>query len=660
MPADRYPAETVSSARWIEDLERQATIIMAIFGRAGFETIAPPVIQPADVFLDLVGEDLRARTYFFTDPEGAELCLRNDLTIPACRLYAARHGSDAAPARYAYNGVVFRYQPTADVPARPREFRQVGIESFGAADAARAEAEILALSVEAVRAAGVRAPRIGIGDLGIFRALVAAIDMPERWRERLRHHFWKPAAFHRQLEQLMSPESGGHGLPDELLAEVAKLTPADAATAIERHCNALGALVAGTRTIEEVTEQVQDFAADVRSTPLPRAAADLIEAYLAIKCPAPEAADRVRTLTDAHGIDIEPALAAYEHRLRLFGEEGIDVGQLSFAASFGRAFEYYTGFVFEIVSPVLGDSLPLGGGGRYDTLVQAITAGPAVPAVGAAFHTERLLIAAQGRRPDGPSAGLGSAPAVRRPTESLVLAIPSKGRLMDDTKALLERAGLQLERGGDARGYRGQLAGLPGIEVAFVSASEIARQLRTGEVHLGVTGEDLVRETIPDAEAVVELIAPLGFGHADVVVAIPDFWIDVATMADLEEAAVLYRRRHGKRMRVATKYANITRQFFAGQRFGSAERVPEVVTLYRLVESLGATEGAPAAGTAELIVDITSTGSTLKANNLRVLRDGIILKSQATLVASRAARWSPEQQTQRAMLLGRLGFQSRA
>jgi ATP phosphoribosyltransferase len=144
------------------------------------------------------------------------------------------------------------------------------------------------------------------------------------------------------------------------------------------------------------------------------------------------------------------------------------------------------------------------------------------------------------------------------------------------------------------------------------------------------------------------------------VVAVPDFWVDVATMADLEEAAVLYRRRHGKRMRVATKYANMTRQFFAGHRFGSGDRVPEVVTLYRLVESLGATEGAPAAGTAELIVDITSTGSTLKANNLRVLNDGVMLKSQATLVASKAASWSPDQQALRAQLLDRLQIRSRA
>ena len=174
--------EPEASARWIEALDRQSTIIMAIFARAGFEPIAPAVIQPADVFLDVIGEDLRARTYVFTDPEGAELCLRPDLTIPACRLYLSRHGQDGAPARLAYNGVVFRYQPAGGSPARPREFRQAGIESFAAADPAKAEAEILALSVESVRAAGLRSFRVHIGDLGLFNALISGIDMPERWR----------------------------------------------------------------------------------------------------------------------------------------------------------------------------------------------------------------------------------------------------------------------------------------------------------------------------------------------------------------------------------------------------------------------------------------------------------------------------------------------
>ncbi|MBS0241179.1 MAG: ATP phosphoribosyltransferase [Proteobacteria bacterium] len=237
-------------------------------------------------------------------------------------------------------------------------------------------------------------------------------------------------------------------------------------------------------------------------------------------------------------------------------------------------------------------------------------------------------------------------------SDKLILAVPSKGRLMEATAELLSKGGLTLHR--HDRGYRGEVVGMSGVEVAYVSASEIADLLRKGEVHLGVTGEDLVRDLIPEAERDVDLLRKLGFGHADVVVAVPDFWIDVSTMSDLEEAAILYRRRHGMRMRVATKYRTLTRMFFAGHRYGGEPRSVDAVTMYRIVESLGATEGAPASGLAELIVDITSTGSTLRANGLRVLDDGVILKSEANLVASRKAPLAPMAERARAELLERI------
>ena len=216
-----------------------------------------------------------------------------------------------------------------------------------------------------------------------------------------------------------------------------------------------------------------------------------------------------------------------------------------------------------------------------------------------------------------------------RPNAALTLAVPSKGRLQENAFNFFARAGLKLMQGRGARDYRGVLREIPGVEVAFLSASEIVSQLATGAAHLGVTGEDLVRETMADADQKVELLTPLGFGHANVVVAVPQAWIDVRTMADLEDVAAAFRARRGERMRVATKYVNSTRRFFA----------EKGVTDYRIVESLGATEGAPAAGQAELIVDITTTGATLKANALKILDDGIMLCSQANLVASRAANW---------------------
>ncbi len=212
---------------------------------------------------------------------------------------------------------------------------------------------------------------------------------------------------------------------------------------------------------------------------------------------------------------------------------------------------------------------------------------------------------------------------------NLVLAVPSKGRLQENAAAFFARAGLSVTQSRGLRDYRGRIAGVDGVEVAFVSAGEIVALLAAGTAHLGVTGEDLVRETVADADAKFELLAPLGFGHANVVVAVPQAWIDVKTMADLEDVAAAFRAKRGERMRVATKYVNLTRRFFAACH----------VTDYRIVESSGATEGAPVAGAAELIVDITTTGSTLAANGLKVIDDGIILRSQANLVASLSAPW---------------------
>jgi ATP phosphoribosyltransferase len=216
-------------------------------------------------------------------------------------------------------------------------------------------------------------------------------------------------------------------------------------------------------------------------------------------------------------------------------------------------------------------------------------------------------------------------------SERLVFAVPSKGRLMEQTAELLAKAGLTLRKTGHERGYRGEIAGLDGVDVAFISSSEIAWYLKTGRAHLGITGEDLIREQMSDAEERVQLLTKLGFGHADVVVAVPACWVDVNTMADLDEIALSFRRAHGRWYRVATKYMNLTRRFFAASG----------VTDYRIVESLGATEGTPAAGTADLIVDITTTGNTLRANGLKILDDGVILKSEANLVASKMASWSP-------------------
>ncbi len=237
-----------------------------------------------------------------------------------------------------------------------------------------------------------------------------------------------------------------------------------------------------------------------------------------------------------------------------------------------------------------------------------------------------------------------------QPAAPFVIAVPSKGRLQENAAAFFARAGLVFQQGRGARDYRGTVRGVEGVEIAFLPSSEIVSSLAEGSVHLGVAGEDLIREGMPDADARVALLAPLGFGHANVVVAVPQAWIDVRTMADLEDVAAIHHARRGRRMRVATKYIALTRRAFAAHG----------VTDYRIVESLGATEGAPAAGTAELIVDITTTGATLQANGLKVLDDGVLLQSEANLVASLGARWSRHAVGIARALLSRIAAEERA
>lgn len=227
----------------------------------------------------------------------------------------------------------------------------------------------------------------------------------------------------------------------------------------------------------------------------------------------------------------------------------------------------------------------------------------------------------------------------------ITLAVPSKGRLEELTRDWFASKGLTITRPGGARSYLGAIDGMPEVTVRFFPASEIARELIRGSIDIGVTGLDLIHETSETGPASVSIASRLGFGQADCVVAVPEAWIDVTHMHDLADVASDFRARHGRWLRIATKYITITRQHFA--RAGIAE--------YRTVESLGATEAAPASGVADIVVDITTTGSTLAANGLRVLEDGVMLKSEACLIVSRTAGWSPERRTIRDQMLAHLG-----
>ena len=233
---------------------------------------------------------------------------------------------------------------------------------------------------------------------------------------------------------------------------------------------------------------------------------------------------------------------------------------------------------------------------------------------------------------------------------TLRLGIPSKGRLQDDAIGWFAARGIAIERSGAERAYGGAVRGAEGVSLVLLAAAEIPRELAAGRIHLGVTGQDLVREQIPGWPGVLEEMAPLGFGFADLVVAVPAAWVDVADMADLDGAAAQFRAKHGHRLRVATKYHHLVRGFFRAH--GVAD--------YALVDSQGATEGAVKNLTAEAVADITTTGSTLRDNHLRVLEDGVILRSQATLFLSRAAPMTRDAGRALAGLAGRLGLSGAA
>lgn len=235
-------------------------------------------------------------------------------------------------------------------------------------------------------------------------------------------------------------------------------------------------------------------------------------------------------------------------------------------------------------------------------------------------------------------------------SDTLILALPSKGRLMEAAEDYFLEAGLKIQRHGGMRRYQGAIKGIDGVEVRFLSAGEIASGLINGDIHLGITGRDLLHEKTHEPDACVAPLSALDFGHADVIVAVPEAWLDVETMADLVEVAAEIRQESGRLLRVATKFINITRSFFA--QHGLVD--------YRIVESLGATEGAPAAGTADAIVDITSSGATLTANHLKILKDGVILNSEAFLCGSLGTRWGEGSLDRAKNILGRLAAREKA
>jgi ATP phosphoribosyltransferase regulatory subunit len=370
----------------IKALSDQADAILGVFGSHGYDRAEPSVLQPADIFLDRSGEEIRRRTFAFTDPAGNELCLRPDLTIPICRMVVEE--VRAMPTRLCYNGLAFRHQPAE--PERPTQFYQAGVELLGHEDRAAAEIEILTLAVQSMQAAGLHNVTMKIGDLGLFSNFIDALSIPPQWRARLKRHFWRPGYFEALLKgEPQSQPSDARAL----LAHLGTLGENDARSAFEGLMDMIGGGPGGARTREEIVDRLMEQAADAAALRLDPKIAELVGKLLAVSGPAETALNDVRALTKEAGVTLEAPLAAMEARLAALKKLGLDAGSISFAARFGRNMEYYTGFVFELWSKDAEGPVQIAGGGRYDTLLQNLGAAKAIPAIGYAIRTERVLAA---------------------------------------------------------------------------------------------------------------------------------------------------------------------------------------------------------------------------------------------------------------------------
>ncbi len=362
----------------------RAEALVAAYERAGYCRIAPAILQPAEPFLDLSGEDIRRRMYLTADSEGRELCLRPDLTIPVSCDYLA--SVDAGqPQGYCYLGPVFRDR----APASP-EFVQAGIESYGRSDCAAADAEMLALGLEATSHYGLPAPEIRMGDVALFSALVAALDLAPAWKRRLVKDFNRKSNLAHDLERLTLAARNQRPEYEGVLAALAGADPKGAQALVSDLISIAGITTVGGRTVDEIAERFLEQAAPGAASALPQQTRALIERFLAISGDPDQAAAALRALAADAQIALGPALDLLENRTGFLAARGIDVARILFSTSFGRGIDYYTGMVFELHDPATRVVGQLVAGGRYDGLLTRLGAPAPIPAVGFAVWIERI------------------------------------------------------------------------------------------------------------------------------------------------------------------------------------------------------------------------------------------------------------------------------
>ena len=360
-----------------------ADALLLSFAQAGYLLAEPAILQPAEPFLDLSGEDIRKSLYLTTDPEGEELCLRPDLTIPVARDYLASPRA-GQPAGFSYLGPVFRYRG-----GRPSEFLQAGIESFGRQDRAAADAEMLALALEATAAFGLTEVDIRTGDVALFIALIDALDLYPVWRRRLIKDFNRKISLEQDLERLTLATGSARNEYEGVLAALAGSDRKAALALVTDLMSIAGTTNVGRRSVSEIADRFLEQST-LKGGALPRDALDLIKRFLAIAGDPDDAIARLRALADDAKLDLAAAIDGFESRVGFMAARGIATGRMRFSTSFGRGLDYYTGFEFELHARA--DAVePLVAGGRYDGLMTQLGAGTPIPAVGFSVWVEALI-----------------------------------------------------------------------------------------------------------------------------------------------------------------------------------------------------------------------------------------------------------------------------
>ena len=363
------------SAAWAEAL-------LLSFAQAGYALAEPAILQPADPFLDLSGEDIRKSLYLTTDAGGEELCLRPDLTIPVARDYLAS-GRAGQPAGFSYLGPVFRYRG-----GRPSEFLQAGIESFGRLDRPAADAEMLALALEATAAFGLTGVEIRTGDVALFIALIDALDLYPVWRRRLIKDFNRKISLEQDLERLTLATGSTRNEYEGVLAALAGSDRKAALALVTDLMSIAGTTNVGGRSVAEIADRFLEQST-LKGGALPRDALELIKRFLAISGDPDDSIARLRALAADAKLDLTAAIDAFESRVGFMAARGIDTGSTRFSTSFGRGLDYYTGFEFELHARGSGVE-PVVAGGRYDGLMTQLGAKTPIPAVGFSVWVETL------------------------------------------------------------------------------------------------------------------------------------------------------------------------------------------------------------------------------------------------------------------------------